>query len=135
MSEEISIVPMKELKLGRYILIDDVPCKVMEINVSSPGKHGAAKMRIVAIGIFDGQKKSLLKPSESDIHVPIITKSKSQVVSINNNTAQLMDLTTYSVYEIQIPAELLNKIKPGNEVEIIETMNKKIISRITGESK
>ncbi len=135
MSEEISIVPMKELKLGRYILIDDVPCKVMEINVSSPGKHGAAKMRIVAIGIFDSQKKTLLKPSESDVHVPIITKSKSQVVSISNNTAQLMDLITYSVYEIQIPAELLKKIKPGNDVEIIETMNKKIISRIVGESK
>lgn len=135
MSEEIAIVPMKELKLGRYVIIDDTPCKVMEINVSSPGKHGAAKMRLVAIGIFDGQKKSLLKPSDSDVHIPIITKSKSQVVSISNNTAQLMDLITYSVYDIQIPAELLNKIKVGNDVEIIETMNKKIISRITGESK
>ena len=33
------------------MLIDDAPCKIMEINMSKPGKHGEAKGRIVAIGI------------------------------------------------------------------------------------
>lgn len=135
MSNEISVVSMKEIKIGRFILIDDIPCKVMEINVSSPGKHGSSKMRVTAIGIFDGQKKTLLKPSDSDVQVPVITKLKSQVVSISSNIAQLMDLETYAVYEIQIPQEFLNKLKAGNEVEVIETMNRKIISRIIGESK
>ncbi|MCL4383639.1 MAG: translation initiation factor IF-5A [Candidatus Marsarchaeota archaeon] len=135
MSGEISLASMKELKIGRFVLIDDIPCKVVEIDVSSPGKHGSSKMRVTAIGIFDGQKKTLLKPSDSDVQVPVITKSKSQVVSVTNNTAQLMDLDTYNVFELAIPQELLNKLKPGNEVEVIEAMNRKIINKIVGEAK
>jgi translation initiation factor 5A precursor (eIF-5A) len=31
---------MKEIKTGRFILIDGIPCKVVEIETSAPGKHG-----------------------------------------------------------------------------------------------
>ena len=37
---------MKEIKVGRFVLIDGVPCKVVNIETSAPGKHGAAKMRV-----------------------------------------------------------------------------------------
>ena len=40
---------VRELKVGRYMLIDEEPCKIMEITMSKPGKHGEAKARIVAI--------------------------------------------------------------------------------------
>ncbi|MEW6329638.1 MAG: translation initiation factor IF-5A, partial [Candidatus Micrarchaeota archaeon] len=53
----------KELKVGKYVLIDGVPCRVVGIESSAPGKHGAAKMRVTAIGVFDGSKRTLLKPS------------------------------------------------------------------------
>ena len=51
---------VRELKVGRYMMVDETPCKIMEINLSKPGKHGEAKARIVAIGIFDSQKKSVV---------------------------------------------------------------------------
>ena len=44
----------KELKQGKYVLIDDIPCRIVNIESSKPGKHGSAKVRLVAIGIFDG---------------------------------------------------------------------------------
>jgi translation initiation factor 5A len=59
----------KDLKIGRYVLIDDVPCRVVEIESSKPGKHGAAKMRITAIGVFEGQKKTLLSPGDADVEI------------------------------------------------------------------
>ena len=62
----------KELRVGGYVLVEDIPCKVVEIESSKPGKHGAAKMRITAIGIFEGQKKTLLSPGVADVEVPII---------------------------------------------------------------
>ena len=123
---------MKDLKPGRFLLIDGVPCRVVEIDVSSPGKHGAAKMRITAVGIFDGSKKTLLKPSSADIEVPVINKKKAQVVSITENLVQLMDLESYETYEVPIPEDLKGSLKPGAEVEVMESMNKKAISRLMG---
>ncbi|MCL5106244.1 MAG: translation initiation factor IF-5A [Candidatus Marsarchaeota archaeon] len=135
MSDEISRSSMKELRIGRYIMVDDIPCKVVEIETSSPGKHGSAKMRVTAIGIFDGQKKTLLKPANSDVEVPVISKHKSQVVSITDKIAQLMDLETYEVYELAIPEDLQGKVRQGNEVEVIEATGRKLMSKIIGESK
>ena len=123
---------MKDLRPGRFLLIDGVPCRVVEIDVSSPGKHGAAKMRVTAVGIFDGSKKTLLKPSDADIEVPVINKKKAQVVSITENRAQLMDLESYDTYELPVPEDLKNSVKAGAEVEVMESMGKKAISRVMG---
>jgi len=125
-------IPVKDVKEGRFILIDNVPCKVVEVETSAPGKHGSAKVRITAIGIFDGQKRTLLKPSSADVEAPVIVKKRAQVVSITGNTAQLMDLESYETYELPIPQELMQSIKPGAEVEVIESMDQRAISRVLG---
>jgi len=49
------------LKIGSYILLpvdspNAEPCKIVEYDTSKPGKHGAAKARIVGVGIFDRKK-------------------------------------------------------------------------------
>ena len=132
MSEEILYVSMKEIRPGRFILIDGIPCKVVDVETSAPGKHGSAKMRVTAIGIFDGQKKTLLKPSSGEVEVPVINKKKAQVVSVTESIAQLMDLETYETYEVPIPDELKGSLKSGSEVEVIESMNRYAISRILG---
>ena len=54
MTDEITYGTMKDLKVGRFVMIDGIACRVVDIEVSAPGKHGAAKMRITGIGIFDG---------------------------------------------------------------------------------
>ncbi len=130
MSDDVTFASAKDLKTGRFLLIDGIPCRVVDIETSSPGKHGSAKMRITAIGIFDGQKKTLLQPSHSDIEVPVITKKKAQVVSVNGEIAQLMDPDTYEVYDLPIPEDLRGKVNPSAEVEVMEAMGRKALSRI-----
>lgn len=128
--DEISFASMKDIKVGRFLLIDGIPCKVVDIEISSPGKHGHAKMRVTAIGIFDGEKKTLLKPSDADIEVPNIKKRKGQVVSVSGDMAQLMDSETYEVYDIKITSEFSGKLNAGAEVEVIEAMGRKALSRV-----
>lgn len=113
---------VRELKVGRYMLIDDNPCKIMEITTSKPGKHGEAKARIVAIGIFDGQKKSVVFPVKHKVKVPMIEKKNAQVLSVANNEAQLMDSETYETFIIPIEQGDEDKVKPGTEVSYWETM-------------
>jgi translation initiation factor 5A len=132
MSDEIIHITAKDLKIGRYVMVDGVPCKVVEIETSAPGKHGSAKMRITAIGIFDGQKRTLLKPSSGDAEAPVIEKRRGQIISVIGNIAQVMDLESYDTFDLPIPEDIKGSIKAGAEVEIIESMNKKAMSRLLG---
>lgn len=120
----------KELKEGKYVLIDDIPCRIVQIESSKPGKHGAAKMRITGIGVFDGQKKTLLTPGDADVDVPIIERKNALVMSVNGSSAQVMDTNTSEMYELAIPAELVGQLDSGKEVEILEAMGRKKIERV-----
>ena len=121
---------MKDLKVGKYVLIDDIPCKIVNIESSAPGKHGAAKVRVTGIGVFNGEKKTLLKPGDADCEVPIIDRKSAQVVSVSGGNVQLMDSQTFEVFELPIPDDLKGEIEAGKEVDLMETMGKKIITRV-----
>jgi translation initiation factor 5A len=129
MSEKIFSVA-KELKVGKYVLVEDIPCRVSNIESSKPGKHGSAKMRITAIGIFDGQKKTLLTPGDADVEVPIIDRNSAQIMSVSGKSAQVMDNTTYEIFDIEIPEELLSDAAAGKEIDILSAMGRKKVERI-----
>ena len=120
----------KEMKVGSYVLIDAIPCKIVEIESSKPGKHGAAKMRVTAIGIFEGQKKTLLTPGDADVEVPIIDRKNVQIMSVSGKNAQVMDQQSYEVYDLEIPEELISGAVAGKEAEVIEAMGRKKMERI-----
>ena len=54
------------------------------------------------------------------------------MVSVTGTTAQLMDLESYETYEVPIPDEFKASLKQGLEVEIMESMGKRAISRVMG---
>lgn len=120
----------KDLKPGKYVLIENVPCRVVQVETSKPGKHGGAKMRVVAIGIFDGQKKTLLTPSGQDVEVPIIERKTVQIMSVSGKTAQVMDAETYEIYDLELSDELISNASAGKEAEVLQAMGRKKIERI-----
>ena len=109
------------------MLIDEEPCKIMEITMSKPGKHGEAKARIVAIGAFDNQKRSVVFPVKHKIKVPIIEKKTAQVLSITNKEAQLMDSETFETFIIPLDDDIIDRVKPGTEIPYWDTMGKRKI--------
>ncbi len=130
MSYEKNFGKAKELKPGKYVIIDDIPCRVVSIDVSKPGKHGAAKMRVVAMGMFENIKKTLLVPTDAEIEVPVIKRKNAQIVTINGDTAQVMDKETYEMYDVSIPEEFKNELEEGKDVEILEAMGRRSIVRV-----
>jgi translation initiation factor 5A len=119
------------LRVNRYVILDDEPCKIMSISTSKPGKHGESKARIEAIGIFDGQKRSVVHPVKHKVHIPIIDKRNAQILSLmGDDVVQLMDLETYETFEMPIPDEYKGKLAPGNEIMYLEALGKKKITRV-----
>ena len=118
------------LKPGGLILIDDVPCKVEKVQSSSSGKHGHAKVRVDAIGILDGKRRSIVKPSGENVDVPLLNKSTAQVLAITGENAQLMDTTTFEMFELPIPEELKGKLVAGAETQYFEMMGVKTLQQI-----
>jgi translation initiation factor 5A len=119
------------LRVNRYVIIDDEPCKIMSISTSKPGKHGESKARIEAIGVFDGQKRSIVHPVKHKVHVPMIDKRTAQVLAlIGDSTVQLMDLETYETFEMPIPDEFKDQLEPGKEIQYLEALGRKKITRV-----
>ncbi|PXF52886.1 MAG: translation initiation factor IF-5A [Candidatus Methanophagaceae archaeon] len=112
---------VRTLKEGRYVVIDDEPCTIVSITTSKPGKHGAAKARIEGIGVFDSQKRTAIQPVTAKIYVPVIERRSGQVLSITDDTVQVMDLEDYSTIEIKLPKELKDtgRIEPGKEIPFL----------------
>lgn len=126
----VKLAHYKDLKIGKYLNIDGEPCKVVDMQVSSTGKHGHAKARITAIGIFDSQKRQILAGMHQNCQIPILEKSSAQVVAVMGDRVQLMDLQSYETFEIPIPDEYKGKLSAGVEIEYQDYDGRKLVSRV-----
>jgi translation initiation factor 5A len=95
-----------DLSNGSYVMIDDEPCEVRSVSMSSPGKHGSAKAKIKARGVFDEKDRHITKPGDSMMMSPDIEKKEGQIVSIDGDIAQVMDMDNYETGEMQMPDDL-----------------------------
>lgn len=124
------VTEVGKLKEGRFVIIDDEPCRIVGFSTSAPGKHGHAKARIDAVGLLDGQKRTIVRPTSAKIEVPIIERGSAQVLALLPQTVQLMDLTTYETFELPIPIDLKGELKEGVEVEYIQALGRRRIDRV-----
>ncbi|MDD4126553.1 MAG: translation initiation factor IF-5A [Methanomicrobium sp.] len=122
MKEQSEIGKLKE---GRYVVVEDEPCKILGIAVSKPGKHGAAKARIDVMGIFDGVKRSIVQPVTAKTYIPVVERRSAQVISIAGATVQLMDVKDFDMFELTLTEEEASKLEAGTEVPYIASMGKK----------
>jgi translation initiation factor 5A len=121
------------LKVGSYIIIDNEPCRIVSYDHSKPGKHGSAKARVAAIGVFDGSRHSLVSPVSANVEVPLINKRNGQVISISGQTLQIMDLETFEVFETSaVEEEIRSKVRQGGEVEYWQVLDRVKIVRVKG---
>ncbi|NWJ68711.1 translation initiation factor IF-5A [Marine Group I thaumarchaeote] len=125
------------LKVGSYILLPvsdqptGEPCRITEYDTSKPGKHGSAKARIVAVGIYDGQKRPHVGPVSMQIHVPLIDKRTGQIISIVGSKIQVMDSETFETIDVDmINEELEGTLDQGKDIEYWNVMGRTKIMRI-----
>ena len=127
-------VELGSIKIGSYVMIEGEPCRIVDYAHSKPGKHGSAKARVVAIGVFDGVKRSFVKPVSSQVEVPIIEKRSGQVIALLPSAVQVMDLETYEVLETPLPEDesVKERLTSGVEVEYWRILGRTKIMRTKG---
>lgn len=127
-------VDVGSLKTGSYVIVDDEPCRIVDLTKSKPGKHGSAKARVVTIGVFDGVKRSFVKPVDAKVDVPMIEKRTGQVLASLPTSVQIMDLETYEVFETSFPEDedLRSRLNQGVEIEYWRILGRTKIMRAKG---
>jgi translation initiation factor 5A len=130
------------IKIGRYIIDPESnePCKVISIDKSKPGKHGAAKARMMMVGLFDNQKRQFISPVDKRVNVPLIEKRVGQVTDIEADTGfiHVMDSETYETFVADPPQEeelnsKLNKFfsaGKGIEIEYWIVMDRRKVTQV-----
>ncbi|OYT54035.1 MAG: translation initiation factor IF-5A [Candidatus Altiarchaeales archaeon ex4484_2] len=128
MSKQIGTI--KDLKEGKYVIIDGEACRVSKITKSKPGKHGGMKARLEAVGIFDDQKRNIMGPVSQKVEIPIISKDTCQVLNVVGGNVQLMDMTSYETFELPVPKDYKGELSQGNEVLVMGALGQRKIIQL-----
>ncbi|MBI4441096.1 translation initiation factor IF-5A [Candidatus Woesearchaeota archaeon] len=130
---EKKLVTVGTLKEGNLVILDDQACKIVDVKVSKPGKHGHAKVNLTAVGLLDSKKRNVVMPGHDNIEVPIIDKRSAQVLSITGDVANVMDAETFETFDLKIPEELKGACVEGCNVLYWIIMNERIMKQIKTE--
>jgi len=127
---EKKLVSIGTLKKGDTLMIDGSPCKITSLQVSRPGKHGHAKVNLMAVGVIDDKKRNLVMPGHDKVEVPIVEKRNAQVLSVSGNTANVMDSETYETFDMEIPEELQKEVTEGCKILYWVLVGQKVMKQI-----
>ncbi|EDO30482.1 predicted protein [Nematostella vectensis] len=80
------------LRKNGHVVIKGRPCKIVEMSTSKTGKHGHAKVHLVALDIFTNKKYEDICPSTHNMNVPHVSRADFQVTNIEEDGyLELMD--------------------------------------------
>ena len=118
------------LQKGSYVVLEGTACKVVDMQVSRPGKHGHAKVRLTAVGLVDKKKRIAVMPGHDNVEVPIVEKKSAQVLSVQGDMANVMDSETYETFDLKIPEEIKGQVAEGSNVLYWVILNDKVMKQV-----
>ncbi len=124
------VIEATEMRVGTYLILDSVAHQVKKMDISKTGKHGHAKVRFEATSIMTGKKKVNVVPGHDKFEVPMIDKRQAQVLSIEDNTASLMDSESFENLDLPISEELQATVTDGVTVEYWDVEGDKLIKKV-----
>ena len=133
-----------DIKKGSYITFQNRPCKVVDTKHFKVGKHGAAKVTITGIDIFNGKKYEDTEPASHNVQVPIIIRSNYTLIDINEDGyLSLMDSQGSNRQDLKLPdlteddkklsERIRNAHNEGKEIfiTVIKTMGIEKVAEMT----
>jgi translation initiation factor 5A len=129
---DTKMVSANNVQKGSFIILDGAACKVVDVEISKPGKHGHSKVRVSAVGLTDDKKRVVVMPGHDNVEVPIIEKRNAQVLNVHGDMANVMDSETYDTFDLKIPDEFKEQVAEGASVLYWTIMDEKVIKQVKG---
>lgn len=118
------------LRKNGHVVIKGRPCKIVDMSTSKTGKHGHAKVHLVAIDIFTGKKYEDISPSTHNMDVPNVQRNEYQLVNIDDGFLNLMSNDGASKDDVKVPEgdigeQISSQFDDGKDlmVTIVSAMN------------
>merc|ERR1739844_255402 len=73
------------LRKNGYVMIKEKACKIVEMSTSKTGKHGHAKVHMVALDIFAGKKYEDICPSTHNMDGPNHKRRDFQLLDVSDD--------------------------------------------------
>lgn len=127
------LVPANTLQKGRFIVIDGVACRVASTQTSRPGKHGHAKIRIEAMGLFDNRRREIVVPGHDNVDTPVIEKRNAQVLYLHEGKANVMDVESNEIFDMPIPDDMKDQVKDGAVILYWNILGEKVMKQLKSE--
>ncbi|MCG3218826.1 MAG: translation initiation factor IF-5A [Candidatus Heimdallarchaeota archaeon] len=129
---DVEPIPAGQIKVGTYIVHNGDIYRALSVEKSKTGKHGHAKVRMSIVNIQTNNKTSLVSPASDRFQKPIISKNIAQVLSLTEDSVQMMDMASYETFEVSFPVneELKAKVVSGVEVEYWMALGRKWITEV-----
>jgi translation initiation factor 5A len=122
----VTFVEVSTLRVGSYIVHNERPCRITEINVSKTGKHGAAKAVMTMKDIFTGSKHCTTYSTGEKVQAPVIQIKEYTLVDIDDEEMTVMndagDTNTHKTgkHELsrQLELDILSEFEKGKTIEV-----------------
>jgi len=110
------------LRKNGFVMIKGRPCKIVEMSTSKTGKHGHAKVHMVALDIFTQKKYEDICPSTHNMDVPNVKRRDFQLLDVSDDGyLSLMDDGGNTRDDLKIPDgdigdEIRSSVDDGRDI-------------------
>jgi len=122
------------LRKNEFVVIKGRACKIVEMSTSKTGKHGHAKVHLVALDVFTGKKYEDICPSTHNMEVPVVTRKEYTFVDLEGEFLNLMDENGATREDLKLPdgdlgKEIKQKVDSGEGflVNVLEAMGEEVV--------
>merc|ERR1719487_862977 len=114
------------LRKNGHVVIKGRPCKIIDMSTSKTGKHGHAKVHLVATDIFTGKKLEDLSPSTHNMDVPNVVRNEYQLMNVDDGFLNLLTADGGEKNDVKVPEGQV-----GDEIQAAFDDGKDILVTVT----